>query len=171
MRWVRYQADARTSSMGTASSAACSDALAISDSSSRCPSRAASTRSARIGVGAAAPMATRTPCRASFFKTPATPSDIVEISSAGRGPDFRNRAMKPSAGTANSIAVSSSSLRLFVIPGPAKNSAMGMNRETTTPSDQLASTTSASSSSSGMIMSPAGEALHRLPPIVAALRN
>ena len=47
---------------------------------------------------------------------------------------------------------------------------MGSRRVTTPPLDQLASSASASSNRSGMIMSPAGEALHRLPPTVALLR-
>lgn len=108
--------------------AVASTAAAMVAASSGLPSSAASTWRARNGVGATDPMATRTSHSRPSAKRAPRATETVEISSAGRGPDLRNRLTKSGAGRSNTTAVSSSSARLTVLPGPTKKPSSGTRR-------------------------------------------
>ena len=95
-------------------------------------------------------------------------SGVSQGASVSTSRRSRGIARATSRSRPGSTAASSSAGVLQLRPGPRKNPVSGTRRSCSAPSGFDASTALASSASSGTSVSPAGEALHTLPPMVAA---
>ncbi len=147
----RYAAVPRTSSIGDAAAATCSGN----------DSRSSSGAVTRPVTGPDEPYDARSSPRS---RSAESASEHTAITIAFRGPIFMNVCEAPD-GESHTAVISSSGSSVFRF-GPTRNSPSGTRRTPRT----LASSTSASSITSGGSASPAGEAVPRLPPIVPRLR-
>jgi hypothetical protein len=149
--WRRYWAVPRTSSIGLAASATWSGK----------DSRASSGAVTSPVTGPAEPKDARSSPRS---RSALSAREQTAITIAFRGPIFMKVCGAPLGWIKTAVISSSASSAFFL--GPTRNSRTGIRRVPRT----LASSTSASSISSGGKASPAGEAVPRLPPSVPRFR-